>query len=329
MVGSLPGVRSATAVSSLPLQDPTEAQRSHFVVENKPEPDEGDPAWDALLVVPTPGYFETLRIPLSRGRTFNESDQLGSPLVAIVNETFANLFWPGEDPIGKRITRPLEGTPWLTIVGIVGDVKRAGLDITAAPIYYIPHAQTRASVPWLTRRMALLVEAAGDPRALVPSLQASVWQLDGDLPLSGIETLDEIVSNSVGERRFFLVLLGLFAWVALAIGTIGIYGLLSYTVAQRTREIGIRKALGARAPHLVTNVIREGMILTLVGIAIGIAAAVAVTRVLSGMLYGVSPTDATTFIALSTAFAAVALAACWIPAWRASQVSPMNSLRAE
>jgi putative ABC transport system permease protein len=316
-IAALPGVQSAGAISRLPLSGG--GTDSAFAIEGQPpaEPGHQPVAWYSSV---TPDYFRTMGIRLIKGRGPSESDNAESPKVVFVSETMVRRYFPGEDPIGKRL---LFGTDKREIVGIVSDVNHFGLTQDPRPTMYFPHAQSPG------RGMSVVVRTAGNPLALVSSIRNQVLSLDQNLATSNVMTLEELVGSSLAEPRFTLLLLGAFAGVALVLSAIGVYGVVSYSVSQRAHEIGVRMALGAQVSDVLKLVIGQGMMLVLGGVAAGLVAAFALSRVMSTLLYGVSPTDLMTFAATSVILAGVALGACFIPGRRAARLDPMESLRCE
>jgi predicted permease len=270
-------------------------------------------------------YLQAFDVPLLRGRYFNDEDTAQSPPVVIISQSIARRYWPGEDPIGKRLKwGPAQSTtPWLTVVGVVGDVKPAGLDQPTVPHTYEPYLQ----VPWDSLFFA--VRTSRDPAALASAVRAEVWSADSQLAVSQMRTINDIVEKSLTQRRFSLFLLVAFAGLALVLAAIGIYGVVSYSVSQRTHEMGIRMALGAGRVEVLRLVVRQGLILALAGVAIGVAGALVLTRLLAGLLFQIAPTDPVTFISGSVVLAAVAVAASLVPAWRATRVDPTVALRYE
>lgn len=322
-IETLPGVRSASMVSSLPfggthLRDP-------FSIEGRPYDTASKTPQVANFQVIGRTYFRAMQIPLLSGRLFAERDAEGTPPVAIVNETMARGFWPNEDPIGKRVMMgaPMPERPWLTIVGVVGDVKNSGLETPPLPQMYAHDLQNP------TRSMTLVIRTALATQTLTTAIQHQVIALDKDLPMYDVKTMEQRLSNSVAQPRFRTFLLGIFAALALVLSAVGIYGVMSYSTEQRTHEIGIRVALGAQAGDVLKLVVGQGMVLTLIGVLIGLALSFALTRFLSSLLFGVSTTDPGTFVAVSALLATVALVACYIPARRAAKVDPMVALRYE
>ena len=324
-IGALPGVRSASAVASPPLTG--ENIRSSIEIEGQPTP-MGSRASAAFNAI-EPNYFRTLGISLVAGQDFTEHDDLRSTPVAIINRTLAQRFFPNQDPIGRHI-RPGVGNgygpgepPRREIVGVVGDVKQGDPGAEAAPEVYAPLAQCPFSP------MFIVVHTVNDPQSIVAPVRRQVASLDKNTPIYHVETLDQYFAQSVAAPRFITLLLSGFAGLALLLASVGIYGVISYIAVQRTHEIGIRMALGAQKGEILRTVIGKGLAPALAGLAIGIAGALRLTRLLSSLLYGVNPTDPLTFAAVSLILLGVALAACYIPARRAAKVDPMKSLRYE
>jgi predicted permease len=320
--GSLPGVQSASAVNALPVDGG--GPFLSFAEEGAPEPLPGQTP-DANIRVVGAEYFRTMGIPLLRGRLLAGQDADGAPRAIVVNETMARRHWPNEEPIGRRIAFDGEqGNPaWREIVGVVADIKHEGLGSDEVPAAYVPHAQRPGA------SMAIVLRASGDPKGLVSALRGEVQALDRNLPVYSVTTMDEVMSSSVASQRFGLLLLGIFAGVALVLAAVGIYGVMSYTVAQRTHEIGVRMALGAGRRDVMRMIVWQGMALALVGLAAGALVAGAVGRLLSSMLFEVSPADPAAFLGASVVLALAALLACFVPARRATKVDPMVALRAD
>jgi putative ABC transport system permease protein len=318
-IRTLPGVYSAGAVNTLPM-------RGFFMqgleVEGTPPLAPGQRPITAFRVI-TPGYFAALGIPLLNGRVFQETDRAGTSAVVVIDRATARQHWPDSDALGKRIKLGGPQDPWMTVVGVVGDVRYHGLDSRIFPTIYVPHGQ----VPF--RRMMVAVRTTGEPLALVPAVKGQIAAIDRNLPVSKIQTMEQIVAESVTPQRFNLTLLGTFAALALLLAAVGIYGVISYAVTRRRNEIGIRMALGARARDVTRLVIGQGMRLTLLGVALGLVGALALTRVLRVLLFNVSATDPLTFAAIALLLTTVALIACWLPARRATRVDPLNALRHE
>ncbi|MGD0222954.1 MAG: ABC transporter permease [Terriglobia bacterium] len=322
---ALPGVISASAVASLPLTGDNIG--SSFEIDGEPTPMGSRPMADFNAV--EPNYFRTLGIALVAGRDFTERDDSKSPPVVIINRTLARRFFPNQNPIGQHL-RPGIGNgygpgefPMREIVGVIEDVKQSGLGDEPSPEIYAPQAQS----PFGT--MILVVRTANDPRTIVEAARRRVLALDKNTPIYHVETLDQFFAQSVEVPRFITALLGGFAGLALVLACLGIYGVISYTVAQRTREIGIRLAVGAKEGDVLWMVIREGLRPALAGIAIGIVGALRLTRILSSLLYGIKPADPLTFIAVALILICVALLACYLPARGAMKVDPMVALRYE
>jgi putative ABC transport system permease protein len=324
-IEALPGVESVAAADSVPLVTNDTGSVS---VEGHPEPTPGGVSIQAERPKVTPGYFRAMGIPLLRGRTFTRADNETSLPVAIVSEVAARLYWPNEDPIGKRVSVD-EGDEsegrivWRQVIGIVGDVRQDGLTERVRPSFYTPLSQL--PMPFA----ALIVKSRMDPRSLADPVRRQVMVVDKDQPLFSIQSMQEVVADSVSDRAFQTVLLSLFAAVAMTLAAIGIYGVMSHSAAQRTHEIGVRMALGAQKRDTLRLVVSQGMFLALLGVSIGVIGALALTRFMSSLLYGVKPTDPMTFIGVSLVLAAVSLVASYVPARRATKVDPMVALRHE
>jgi putative ABC transport system permease protein len=319
---ALPGVEAAGVVSVLPVSD--NYDRIGFSVEGEPPPPPGEgPDADRYMI--SSGYFQALAIPLQSGRQFTEQDGgADAQPVVIINETLARRYWQTSAlALGKRVRVGDEGRPWRTVVGIVGDVKQYGLDTPSTMQVYLPHQQSP------TQQMTLVVRAGGDPASQTAAVRKEIWAVDKDQPVYNIRTMEQVLAKSIAGRRFNMLLLGIFAGVALLLAAVGIYGVISYSVTQRTHEIGVRMALGARQRDIFKMILGQGMILTLVGTGCGLLAAFVLTRFLSSLLFGVSATDPLTYIAVSLPLIAVALLACYIPARKATRVDPMVALRYE
>ncbi len=322
-IQTLPGVQSASIATHLPMEG---GNTNNFNLEIRPTPP-GKSEEVAEFMSVSPEYFRTLSIPLLKGRYLSEQDKEESPPVMVISETMAKRYFPGEDPIGMRLKTGgcTEECDWTTIVGVVGDVKNEGLSAEIAPAMYRPFLQEALNV----RMMSLLLRTDGDPASMVAAVRREVNSIDPDLALADIKTMDQLMSESLGQSRYRGVLLGIFAIVALILAAVGIYGVIAYGVSQRTREIGIRIALGARRWDVFKLVVGHGMILSLIGVGIGVAVSLLLTRYLASLLYGVSSTDPLTFASIVLLLITVALLACSIPARRATRVDPMNALRQE
>jgi len=320
---SLPGVESAGTVLTLPMHFNIRGVLS-FNIEGRQVPEGAEPA--AGFQVVDPEYFRTLGIPLRRGRFFTDADGADAPLVVLVNEALARQNWPGEDPIGRRVSYgQLDGgdTPWVTIIGVVGDVHRNGLDEAPEPEIYRPYRQQ--PFPYMT----LVVRTEGDAAAFSNTLRTVVAEVEPDLPITGVKTMDEVLSSSLDARRFSMVLLGIFATIAMMMAAVGLYGVMSFSVAQRTHEIGIRRALGAQPTDVIRQIMSEGFRLVAIGLVIGTLGALGLTRLITALIHGVSATDPPSYILGTMLLASVGLLASYLPARRATRVEPMRVLRTE
>jgi len=322
-ITALPGVEAAALSISIPPNNLDVSDS--FSIEGKPWP-EGATAPFVPIVLASPGYFATLGVPLLQGRLFNETDKLDAPPVVIIDQLLSDQYFPNESPIGKHLKiggpeRPKN--PWMEIVGVVGDVKYSGLESKPEPAYYLPLEQSVWGAAYL------VVRTSSNPTSLASAIRGQIWDIDRDIPIANLETMDQLISESIAQPRFRSFLLGAFALLALLLASIGTYGVISYSVTQRTHEIGIRMALGAKARDVMILVIKRGMAATLTGVAIGVLGSVALTRLIESLLFQVSTTDPSTFIGVAGLLIVVALLACWIPARRASRVDPMAALRCE
>ncbi|MCI0403110.1 MAG: ABC transporter permease [Acidobacteria bacterium] len=316
-IQTLPGVETAGATMLLPLGG-GDARRGIEVEGYEPRPEERT---RAHLRVVTPTFFAAMRIPLLEGRLLAPPDTDGAPLVVLVNRTAAQRYWPGQSPVGRRLR--IGSGEWREIVGVVADVKHWGLDAGVNPEMYLPFDQVAPP------NMTVVVRSSSDPAELAKSVRARVRALDPDVPISQVSTMEEVLAFSLAPTRFYMVLLGSFAGLALLLASAGIYGVTAYSVARKTHEIGVRKALGARNSDIFRWVLRRGFTWTLAGLLLGAAGSLALTRFLSRLLFGVSPGDPLTLLGVAVLLAAVALLACWIPARRAMRVDPMVALRYE
>ncbi|HEV2915211.1 MAG TPA: ABC transporter permease [Pyrinomonadaceae bacterium] len=321
-INSLPGVEAAL-VSEIPLSG--DALNHNFVIEGRPVPTGEEPELFSRSVAGN--YFHAMRIPLLKGRDFTKQDREDAPLVGIINEAMARQYFPEQEPLGARVRwARADKEQWITVVGVVGDVKHFGLDQPEEPAIYTPYAQFRD--PW-KRWMNVVARSDGDPATIANMVKAQVWTIDSRIPVTKVHTMTEVMATSVAAQRFNMLLLAIFAGVALSLSAVGIYGVISYSVTQRTHEIGVRMALGARERDVLRMVVGQGLKLILVGVALGVTGAFALTRLMSSLLFGVSAVDAPTFLAVSALLSAVALLACYIPARRAMKVDPMVALRYE
>jgi putative ABC transport system permease protein len=319
-VRALPGVESAGIVSQLPLGGNMDMYGVHVEGKSLPNPEE-DPSADRYSI--TPGYLRAMRIPVLRGREFDQHDIATSPMVAMVNESMARQFWPGEDAVGKRFRMGDTKGPWKTVVGVVGDVLHKGLDAPHTIQVYVPNTQFTDSM------VILAVRTSNEPASIAAAVRSEITALDPQVPVSEVATMDEVVSASVANQRFGALLFVLFGAIALVLTAVGIYGVISYGVAQRTHEIGIRLALGAGSREVLSLIVSEAMKPALLGAALGLCAAFALTRLLTRLLYNVKPTDPLVFAAVLFLLIAVAWLASYIPARRATRVDPVVALRYE
>jgi len=324
-IRAVPGVEGVGGIDPLPLSNSNST--TGFVIEGGPLLAVADRPEVGERTV-TPGYFEAMRIPLHSGRAFTEQDRPEAPRVVIINEALARRFWPGENAIGKRLGfQASVPQVWNEIVGIVGDVRHQRLDADPKPEVYFAYQQYPDRFMSLVARSSS--EPAADPAALTAAIRNQVLAVDASQPVFDIKTMDERISKAVAPSRFIMLLLGIFGGLSLILAAVGIYGVISYSVTQRTHEIGVRMALGAEARDVLGLVVRHGMALALTGMAVGLAGAFALTRLMSGLLFGVSSTDPLTFGVFSVLLTGVALGACFVPARRATRVDPMVALRYE
>ena len=320
---SIPGVKSAAVTTNLPLY--LQGNSISISIEGRPEPPPGqEPIMVTRMI--SPGYFDTMSIPLLKGRQLTDQDTDTSPDVVVISETMARRLWPGEDAIGKRIAigRIRSQEDWIQVIGVVKDVRQFELNADPKPQMYLTYRQFG-----FFDAQDLVVKTDVDPASLAGTIRNAVWEIDKDQPVSNIRTMDTILADSIARQRFSMLLLAIFASVALVLAAVGIYGVMSYSVAQRTHEIGIRMALGAQTSAVLKLAVGYGVKLVAAGIAIGLIAAFALTRVMSTLLFGVTATDPTTFALISLLLVAVAAIASYIPARRATRVNPIIALRYE
>jgi predicted permease len=338
-VNAVPGIQAAGAVSRMPLTDSYSSGSVFFEDTSIPDiprlPELGNfPFMEIDQRAATPGYFQAMQIPLVRGRLLNDADDLNAPLVAVVDANFVHRFWPHGDPIGQRVA--IDAIPnvkpqtprWRTIVGVVGHVKHYALDVEGREQIYLPHAQPLFGT-FAPREMTLAVRTSLDPASVTSAVRDQVFAMDKELPPYNIATMEQLISNSVAQPRLNLSLLVAFAVLALALAAVGVYGVMAYAVTQRTHEFGIRMALGARPADVLKQVFLEGSRLAALGLALGLLAALALTRLMASLLFDVKPGDPLTFGVAAAVLTLVALAACYIPARRATGVDPMTALRYE
>jgi len=321
---ALPGVTAAAMISNLPMGGDNSS--GSFQIENRPT-QEGQPSPHGDSHYVSPGYFETMGIALVKGRLFEARDSAEATPAIIIDEVLADHFFKGDDPVGHRLNKYGEGTTeapvWRTIVGVVRHVAKYGLDGRVKDQYYLPAAQRPQ------RSMFVVVRTAGDPAGLATAARAAVRGIDPDMPVFKLMTMQQVIDDTLVGRRFTVLLLGIFAAVALVLAAVGLYGVIAYAVSQRTHEIGIRMALGARVEDVVRMVVRQGLRLAAIGLVVGAVAALVTTRFLASQLYGVGAADPMTFVAIPAILALVALVASWLPARRAAHVDPMIALRGE
>jgi putative ABC transport system permease protein len=323
-VSHLPGVQSAALDGALPIsgnESGWSIMLDGRVVKTISEAPYAKP--DQV----TPGYFEMFGIPLIRGRTFTAADRRGAPPVVVINSAMAKKLWPGVDPIGHTLKMFNPTSPWVTIVGLVGDVHARGFQEPPPPTMYFPYSQSGSSAYFQPGSMTLVVRTAGAPTQVAPAVRSVIRGLDAQVPISQIATMDQVVTRSIASRRFTTILLGGFAALALALAGLGIYGVIAYGVSQRTYEIGVRIALGASAASVVRLVMAEGVRMTLTGLTVGLIGALAIDKLLQNLLVGVTTTDPTTFVLVVGVLVGVAATACALPARRATAVSPTEALR--
>jgi predicted permease len=334
-IEALPGVQSAAATIMLPIEGGIDLP---FLIEGRPPAKgdlyTGDEQWRAV----SSHYFTAFRIPMLRGRTFEDRDTGKSERVVVINQAMAKKYWPKDDPVGQRITiggsalGPDFAEPARQIIGIAGSVRESGLKDSDQGVMYIPQAQTTDGLTKLANSVIPLswaVRTANDPSALSTAIQREILAVDGQLPVSKIRTMEQVVSESTARQNFNMLLLSIFAGMALLLAAIGIYGLMSYTVEQRTQEIGIRMALGAGRGDMLKLIVRQGMLLSGIGVAVGLAAAFGLARVLSSLLFGVKATDPLTYATVALVLISVAFFACYVPARRATKIDPLIALRYE
>ena len=320
-----PGVRSVAAINALPFSGLGGSRSFH--IEGREEKRPEDQTEEQLRIV-TDGYFAAMGIPILAGREFTERDALNQPRVAAVNDAMAKKHWPHESPIGKRVSFSTNEPEWYEVVGIAGNIKHRALENADRPELYVPYRQPLFA-GWTVRPMYVVARTSADPASTAAMARHEIARVDRDQPISDVRTMDERIGRSLSSRRFSTVLLALFAGLALTMAAVGIYGIVAYSVTERTHEIGVRVALGAQRRDVMAMVVGQGMTMTIVGAAIGVAASAALARLMSSLLFGVSAVDPATFVAIPLLLVAVALAACYVPARRATRVDPLQSLRAE
>jgi putative ABC transport system permease protein len=315
----IPGVQSASLVRGLPFSG--NGGTTAITLPDREPPSKGmEP--EVMFNTAMPNYFETIGIPFIKGRLFNNQDQVNTPSVLIINETMARKFWPNQDPLGKQVKFVEDGTTG-TVIGVVGDAKHYWLEEESRPQMYAAYSQQPGIFATVVMRTSV------EPLSLAETVRQAIWKVDSDQPMWKIRTVEFLVNRSVADRKFLLALMGIFASLALLLTMIGLYGVISYLINQRTQEIGIRMALGAQAGDILRMILKQGMTLVLIGVGIGLLGAIALTRVMSSLLFGVTAKDPMTFAAVATLLAVVAFVACYIPARRATKVEPLVALRYE
>ena len=323
-VNSTPGVRSAALVADLPLGGGSDGLGFHIV--GRPDPAPGE-MFDSQFNIASPGYFQTMGIPIRAGREFSAQDSAATPSVIVINQTAAKKFWPAENPIGRQIALPVSknATAILTVIGVAGDVRQRSLGAAPQPEIFVDFLQPGPPWPWLV----LVARVSGDPQAMKTNLRAAAGSVDAGVPFLRVRSMDEVLASTLAQPGVFTLLLGIFASLAVALAAVGLYGVVSYTVTQRMHEMGIRVALGARRSDLLRLVLRHGLVLTVLGIAVGLGGAIAFMRVLNNLIPGVQAVDALTLSFVCALMLGVALAACILPARRATRVDPVIALRYE
>jgi len=320
-----PGVEAVAAANALPFSG-VGGSRTFHIEGREPKRPEDQP--EEQLRIVTDGYFQTMRIPVVKGREFTDRDRLSAPRVAVVNEALARKHWPGETAVGRRIAFSRDEPHWYEIVGVVANIKHRGLDAADRPELYVPYRQPLFS-NWTVRPMQLVVRTAGDPLIAASTVRQDVVRIDAEQPISDVRTMDDRIGRSLAARRFNMVLLAVFASLALTLAGIGIYGIVAYAVTERTHEIGVRLALGAQRRDVMAMIVAQGMAMAAAGAAVGVVSALLLTRVMTSLLFGVSAADPVTFAAIPLLLAAVAFVACYAPARRATRVDPLVALRTE
>ena len=320
----VPGVVAAAGTSGMPGD--RNAQTFSFAIEGRPSSNPSGREDPVPLQAVTPGYFETMRIPILRGRGVTRDDRAGSAPVVVINETLAQRLWPGANPVGQRMSFRPGQLPWLEIVGVVGDTHDQGLDRSSPPTVYVPYAQKAPAWSWLSWQ-TLVLRTAGPPEAVVPEVRAAVRAIDPSLPLLKVTTIDAVFAANDARLRFAMQLVGAFAGLALLLGAVGVYGVLSCGVSERRQEIGVRIALGAGPGQVVSAVMRAVLLFGAAGVAIGIVIAVVATRILKALLFQVEPTDPITYAAMAALLLVVAALAGWMPVRRALALDPVDVLR--
>ena len=329
---ALPGVQSAGGINHLPLAG--DIWGWSFTIEGRPKPRPGEsPA--AVYRIVMPGYFQTMRLPVLRGREITDDDDARAPGIVMISEQAATRYWPGEDPLGKRVTfddDKRNPPTWLTVIGVVKNARQDDWTSPPDPEVYLAALQNRDFLgdgESHTAYITLVVRSSGDPAKMAPGVKKTVWSFDRNLPISEVVTMDGVVADATAEPRFEMLLLGVFAAVALLLAGVGIYGVMNYSVGRRTHEIGIRISLGANRTDVLRLVLRREIVAALAGTAVGVAGALLLSQLMARMLYGVRPTDLLTFGGVAIVLALAALLAIFVPARKATHIEPMVALRHE
>jgi putative ABC transport system permease protein len=322
-VAARPGVKSVGAINSLPLTGGSGNPTRSIVIEGRQPDPSGQQPWARNLIT-TPDYFEAIGIPLLSGRLLSAQDSANSQPAALISQTMAGKYWPNADPVGRRIRiEEAADAPWINIVGVVGDVRNDDVDAPPLPQIYLPYAQHPA------RDMSLVIRTAGEPLSVVPAVRDVVWTIDRNLPVYEVYSMRRLFFNDLSSTHLMVELLGAFALLSLLLAAVGVYGIVAYSVSQRTQEIGVRMALGAQTSDVTRLFLKQGLKLAGIGVVIGLSVSLAMTRLIKSIIFGVSATDTFTFLATTLLLSLVTLLACWIPARRATKVDPMIALRCE
>jgi len=327
-LGQQPGVAAAAVASHVPLAG--SGFNISMTIEGRPRPERVEDTPMVFLRFVSADYFRTLGVRVARGRDFSSADRTSSPAVAIVNQTTARRYWPEQDPLSQRFTLDDDRNGAVEIVGVVADVKHFGLTRSPEPEVFVPMPQTTPlHWQWLRRSMIALVRTSGETESAVGAIRQTVRTLDDQLPLYNLRSMEQLRGEQMGDERAGFALVGAFAGVALILASIGVYGVMAFMVAGRSREIGVRLALGARPRDVRSMILRDGAALTAVGVVIGLIAAFAVTRLMGTLLFETPATDPVTFLTVGVIIAIAAMLACWVPARRSTRVDPVTALRAE
>jgi putative ABC transport system permease protein len=325
-IGALPGVTAAAAVHSIPMTGRN--NNWSIIIEGRPVANVGEAPADLIQRV-TPEYFDALGLTLVRGRLFTHEDDAQSPPVVVISEAMAQKHWPGEAAIGKRMKVFMPDWPWIEVIGIVKDVRHRGPNQEPRPRWYVPHAQAYVSAYSSPLAATIAVRSSSDPTPLMGPIRNLMTEFDPSVPISNVRTMEQILDGALGGQRFVMTLLTVFGLLALFLAVVGVYGVISYAVSQRTHEIGLRMALGAKGSNVLTQVMLEGLILSLVGVGAGLAGSFALSRVFESMVFGITPTDPVTYGGVVIVLIIAAAGASLLPARRAARVDPVVALRDE